>query len=246
MMRSSERKPGPSSPTRLMYHGMMATCSAHACMCMHGGHLRRERALKICVVGGRSGAGGLVREVWARAAMLGRRRMRRRRSGPEVWAGARAGWGRLGQAGAGWGRLGQAGAGWGRLGQAGAWWLSELGRSEVDQANGGGAAEQAQRELGREYNDAPGLDGEPRLRRLVHRAAQQHIVHVPGAKTRPVWPASTDHEADWPRMAEAGGSLRDGLARKAASGEPAGRKPRRLAFDLAMCTRTSVRSQSKS
>eukprot|EP00964_Phaeocystis_antarctica_P062673 scaffold37565_cov74-Phaeocystis_antarctica.AAC.2 len=42
-------------------------------------------------------------------------------------------------------------------------------------------------------------------------------------KPRPIWPASAAQAADWPRLAEAQGSLRHGLSLKGASGEPAGR-----------------------
>ena len=43
-------------------------------------------------------------------------------------------------------------------------------------------------------------------------------------KQGPVWPASAARAADWPRPAEAPGSLSHALALKEASGEPAGRK----------------------
>ena len=42
-------------------------------------------------------------------------------------------------------------------------------------------------------------------------------------KTRPIWPASAAQAADWPRLAEAQGSLTQDLALTEASGEPAGR-----------------------
>ena len=48
------------------------------------------------------------------------------------------------------------------------------------------------------------------------------------SKPRPVWPASA---ADWPRLADAWGSLWRALALKAAAGEPANRRLSRLAFD---------------
>ena len=51
-------------------------------------------------------------------------------------------------------------------------------------------------------------------------------------KTRPVWPASAAQAADWPRLAEARGSLRHDLALKGASGEPAGRGLSRLVFHI--------------
>ena len=40
------------------------------------------------------------------------------------------------------------------------------------------------------------------------------------SKTRPVWPASVDQAAEWPRLADASGRLRHGLALRAVSGEP--------------------------
>ena len=51
-------------------------------------------------------------------------------------------------------------------------------------------------------------------------------------KTRPIWPASAAQEADWPRLAEAQGSLRHDLSLKGASGEPAGRGLSRLVFHI--------------
>ena len=51
-------------------------------------------------------------------------------------------------------------------------------------------------------------------------------------KTRPIWPASAAQAADWPRLAEARGSLRHNLALKGASGEPAGRGLSPLAFHI--------------
>ena len=51
-------------------------------------------------------------------------------------------------------------------------------------------------------------------------------------KTRPIWPASAAQAADWPRLAEAQGSLRHDLALKGASGEPAGRGLSRLVFHI--------------
>ena len=51
-------------------------------------------------------------------------------------------------------------------------------------------------------------------------------------KTRPIWPASAAQAADWPRLAEARGSLRHDLALKGASGEPAGRGLSRLVFHV--------------
>mgnify|MGYP001220968037 CR=1 FL=1 len=51
-------------------------------------------------------------------------------------------------------------------------------------------------------------------------------------ETRPVWPARAAQEADWPRLAEARGSLRRDLALKAASRAPAGRRLSQLDFDL--------------
>jgi len=50
-------------------------------------------------------------------------------------------------------------------------------------------------------------------------------------KPRPVWPASAAPAADWPRLAEAQGSLEHDLAPKEASGEPAGRGLSHLVFD---------------
>ena len=50
-------------------------------------------------------------------------------------------------------------------------------------------------------------------------------------KQRPVWPASAAQTADWPKLAEAPGSLRRGLALRGASGEPAGRRLSNLVFD---------------
>eukprot|EP00964_Phaeocystis_antarctica_P076895 scaffold47607_cov77-Phaeocystis_antarctica.AAC.2 len=52
-------------------------------------------------------------------------------------------------------------------------------------------------------------------------------------KTRPIWPASAAQAADWPRLAEAQGSLRHDLSLKGASGEPAGRGLSRLVFHIA-------------
>eukprot|EP00964_Phaeocystis_antarctica_P105788 scaffold70766_cov60-Phaeocystis_antarctica.AAC.1 len=51
-------------------------------------------------------------------------------------------------------------------------------------------------------------------------------------KTRPIWPASMAQAADWPRLAEAQGSLRHDLSLKGASGEPAGRGLSRLVFHI--------------
>ena len=51
-------------------------------------------------------------------------------------------------------------------------------------------------------------------------------------KTRPIWPASAAQAADWPRLAEAQGSLRHDLALEGASGEPAGRGLSRLVFHI--------------
>ena len=51
-------------------------------------------------------------------------------------------------------------------------------------------------------------------------------------KTRPIWPASAAQAADWPRLAEARGSLRHNLALKGASGEPAGRVLTPLVFHI--------------
>eukprot|EP00964_Phaeocystis_antarctica_P105399 scaffold70427_cov57-Phaeocystis_antarctica.AAC.2 len=51
-------------------------------------------------------------------------------------------------------------------------------------------------------------------------------------KTRPIWPASAAQAADWPRLAEARGSLRHDLALEGASGEPAGRGLSRLVFHI--------------
>ena len=47
-------------------------------------------------------------------------------------------------------------------------------------------------------------------------------MYGPMWKTRPIWPASAAQAADWPRLAEAQGSLRHDLALKGASGESAG------------------------
>ena len=52
-------------------------------------------------------------------------------------------------------------------------------------------------------------------------------------KTRPIWPASAAQAADWPRLAEAQGSLRHDLSLNGASGEPAGRGLSRLVFHIA-------------
>ena len=50
-------------------------------------------------------------------------------------------------------------------------------------------------------------------------------------KQRPVWPASSAQAADWPKLVEAPGNLRRGLALRGASGEPAGRRLSNLVFD---------------
>ena len=47
------------------------------------------------------------------------------------------------------------------------------------------------------------------------------VEHVAMSKRAPVWPAGADHAAEWQRPAEAWGSLRRGLALKAACGAPA-------------------------
>ena len=59
----------------------------------------------------------------------------------------------------------------------------------------------------------------------------------PMSKTRPVWPASATQPADWPRLAEAPGSLKHGLAPKEASGKPAGRRLSPACFRHSMRTR---------
>eukprot|EP00964_Phaeocystis_antarctica_P093102 scaffold60007_cov32-Phaeocystis_antarctica.AAC.2 len=46
----------------------------------------------------------------------------------------------------------------------------------------------------------------------------------PMSETSPLWPARAAQAADWPRLAEARGSLRHGLVLRGASGEPAGRR----------------------
>eukprot|EP00964_Phaeocystis_antarctica_P151694 scaffold119355_cov36-Phaeocystis_antarctica.AAC.1 len=171
MMRSSERKPGPSSPTRSMYHGMMATCS-------RAGGLGQE------VWGGRSG-----QKVRVRAAVLGRRR----RSGPE---------------------LGQARAGWGRLGQVGGRRLSELGRSRTKSMTLAGFLQKLSRPTAAGQQSRRSANSAEKI--MMHPASMKNHGCAVSAKTRPVWPASADHAAEWPRLAEAGSSLRDGLARKAA------------------------------
>ena len=51
-------------------------------------------------------------------------------------------------------------------------------------------------------------------------------------KTRRIWPASAAQAADWPRLAEARGSLRHDLALIGASGEPAGRGLSPLVFRI--------------
>ena len=53
----------------------------------------------------------------------------------------------------------------------------------------------------------------------------------PMSKPRPLWPTRAAQAADWPRLAKARGSLRHGLALRAASGEPAGRRRSQLVFD---------------
>eukprot|EP00964_Phaeocystis_antarctica_P130485 scaffold94350_cov62-Phaeocystis_antarctica.AAC.2 len=53
----------------------------------------------------------------------------------------------------------------------------------------------------------------------------------------PIWPASAAQAADWPRLAEAQGSLRHGLSLKGASGEPAGRGLSRLVFHIGAAPR---------
>ena len=50
----------------------------------------------------------------------------------------------------------------------------------------------------------------------------------PMSKPRPLWPTRAAQAADWPRLAKARGSLRHGLALRAASGEPAGRRRSQL------------------
>ena len=55
---------------------------------------------------------------------------------------------------------------------------------------------------------------------------------APMSKTSPVWPAGAAQAADWPRLAEASGSLRHDLALKPASGEPAGRALSHLVFHI--------------
>ena len=67
-----------------------------------------------------------------------------------------------------------------------------------------------------------------RVRVHVHVRVRVHLrvhAHVH------VWPASAAQAAGSPRRAGAWGTLRRGLALKAALGEPAGRGPSRLAFD---------------
>ena len=50
----------------------------------------------------------------------------------------------------------------------------------------------------------------------------------------PVWPASAAQVAEWPRLAEAHGSLGHDLAPREASGEPAGRRLCHLVFDIGL------------
>ena len=65
----------------------------------------------------------------------------------------------------------------------------------------------------------------------------------PCRKARPPLPASAAQAADWPRLAQAPGSLRRALALTEASGEPAGRGLSPLVFDRRRCpaaTRTCL------
>ena len=65
----------------------------------------------------------------------------------------------------------------------------------------------------------------------------------PCRKARPPLPASAAQAADWPRLAQAPGSLRRALALTEASGEPAGRGLSPLVFDRPRCpdaTRTCL------
>ena len=60
-------------------------------------------------------------------------------------------------------------------------------------------------------------------------------VPCPCREARPTLPASAAQAADWPRLAEAPGSLRRALALTEASGEPAGRRLSPLVFDRRRC-----------
>jgi hypothetical protein len=53
----------------------------------------------------------------------------------------------------------------------------------------------------------------------------------PASNVSPIWPASATHAADWPRLADAWGSLGHDLVLKVASGEPAGRRLGQLVLD---------------
>eukprot|EP00964_Phaeocystis_antarctica_P052797 scaffold30932_cov86-Phaeocystis_antarctica.AAC.1 len=64
-------------------------------------------------------------------------------------------------------------------------------------------------------------------------------------ETRPIWPASAAQAADWPRLAEARGSLRHDLALKGASGEPAGRGLSPLVFHIGAVQRMRTVTRSR-
>ena len=53
------------------------------------------------------------------------------------------------------------------------------------------------------------------------------------------WPASAAQGADWPKLAEAQGSLRRGLTPKEAPGESAGRRLSQLVSDTGACSRNA-------
>ena len=60
---------------------------------------------------------------------------------------------------------------------------------------------------------------------------------LPMWKTRPILPASAAQAADWPRLAEARGSLEHNLALKEAPGAPVGRGLSHLVFHIGRCCR---------
>ena len=69
-------------------------------------------------------------------------------------------------------------------------------------------------------------------RAIVSRAIMARYPPGETCVKQPDWPASAAQAADWPRLAEAPGSLRHALALRDASGEPAGRSPSRTVCNI--------------
>ena len=80
---------------------------------------------------------------------------------------------------------------------------------------------------------------------VVDTAANVNTINAKlTAMSKATWSARADHAADWPRLAEAWGSLGRALALKAASSAPAGRSMSQLVCDIGGASRSYTRSSS--